>query len=105
LLILNNSSCTHTSTNAHGNNTIFAFGPLEFRKKSCNLTSSSATKRMAKGDGSTFWINFLHVKDKLLDGEVGLRCKCFIDLVDVNVVCRKTCFLESIRDSISWANS
>lgn len=66
LFVLDDGGSTHTSANAHGDDTVVNLLSLQFRKESCNLTGTSASQGVSQGDGTTLRVNLVHVKAELL---------------------------------------
>mmetsp|Transcript_14653 Transcript_14653/g.22288 ORF Transcript_14653/g.22288 Transcript_14653/m.22288 type:complete len:205 (-) Transcript_14653:265-879(-) len=60
---------------------------------------------MAQCDGSTLGIHLLHRNVQVLHRHCRLRSKCFVDLVDVDVVHLQACFVQSRRNRISRADT
>jgi len=105
LFVEDNTCCTHTSSNAHGGDTISSLGSLHLREKCSDLSSTSASEGMSDGNSTTLGVNFLHVEAKFLAREKSLRSEGFVDLVDINVIGGQTSFLQNFRDGISGTDS
>lgn len=100
-----NSSGSHTSANAHGNNTEFLVSSLQLGEKGYNHAGSGHTERVANSKGAASWVKFLLRDSELLDGVGSLTSKGFVDLENVNLVDVESAVLEGSGDSESGANS
>lgn len=103
LLSLDDSSSSHSSSNAHGYHTNLLSLSLQFREKRGNLTGPSATKRMTQGNCSAFGIHFLERNVELLNRIDGLRCKGLVDLVNVHVFNGNSDFAQDFGDGVCGA--
>lgn len=105
LLGNNQRSGTHTGTNAHGGDTDLLARALKLREQGGKLSSTSGSKRVANGDGTTSGVDLVLVNSAVLDGEQSLRGESLVDLENVNVVDGQTKVLKDGRDGVSGANS
>jgi hypothetical protein len=105
LLSFNKSSSTHSGTNAHGDDSELSIGSLELGQESGNLSGTSATEWVAKGDSTSSWVHFLVVKAELVGTPGGLGSEGFIELENINLVLGDACLLENLWNGKGWSDT
>jgi hypothetical protein len=85
LLAFPDGSHTHTSTNAHGSATNLLALSLQLRKQSGDLTGTSASERVTKGNSTTLGVDLLEGDVELLSAVDGLGGEGFVEFDNVNV--------------------
>jgi len=104
-LSFKDSSCAHTSSNAHRDNSELFVSALEFIEKSNYLSCTCASERVSKSYSTSSGVELLRGYLKLFNAVCCLTSESFIDFKNINIIDWQTCFLESGRDSYCWTDS
>ena len=82
---LDQRSSAHAGTDAHGDYSVLALGPLEFGEEGGDLPGSGAAEGVSEGDGSSLRVHLLLVDAQLLHTVGGLTGKGLVDFPDVHL--------------------
>jgi len=104
-LPLENAAGTHACANAHWDDTKAFLSALKLRHESADHSTTCIAERMAEGNCTSLWVQFLSRNTQLIDAIWCLRGKGFVDLEDVDVIHGETTSLKRSRDSKGRTNS
>jgi len=85
LLVDKDGSHSHPTPDTHTSHEDFLTSPFRMREGSCELTGTSASKRMAHGDSASVRVNLLMRNAEVLDGEQRLGGESLVYLKEVDV--------------------
>src|ERR1700682_4613348 len=99
------TSRTHSTCGAHGDDAVFRFAPASFHQNVADLTRTRHAVRMTDRDGTT-----VHVETRLrqtedIDAIGRLATKCFVELPKVNVVDAQVVALEQARHGLDRSHA
>src|SRR5690606_21453200 len=96
---------TLASTNAHGSNQDLLLGSSQLTQTSNNLSSTRATKWMAKGNSTTSWVNLLMVQSKSLHTVDSHRSESLVNLENINLILADSVLGKDLWDGNRWTDT